>query len=332
MELTVIIPTRDRVAVLRETLARLNAQARDVRCEVIVVDDGSGDGTPDVLERDADRYDFPLSVIRQPEPAGPGAARNRALAAAQASVCLFIDDDSWPRPGLLSRHVRFHRERPGIEDAMLGLITAASSPAPTPFMRWMVSLHLDFAGIEDTENVGGIGFFTGNVSVKTAFVRSAGGFDEDQRPSHEDIELGWRLGQRGMRLAHDPLAVVEHYQPTDLATTIRRMHGIGRSLTLLVERHPDVPRPRPPGLRHRLKAAGLTALAWLGVRTSAVQHETWRFLCHQAAREAYWGGDGLRIGRRLARLAVRDEDAQMPGEQFVPVAHAADEDRPVTAR
>jgi hypothetical protein len=56
-----------------------------------------------------------------------------------------------------------------------------------------------------------------------------------------------------------------------------------------------------------------------------LQHETWRFLCHEATREAYWdaidrredgrqrSGAELRIGRTLARLATRDQDARMPG-------------------
>jgi hypothetical protein len=106
------------------------------------------------------------------------------------------------------------------------------------------------------------------------------------------------------------------------------MHDVGRSLVRFAERHPDHPVARRPGLRHRVKAAGLTALTMAGIRTRGVQHETWRFLCHEASREGFWdavdaGGGGsadrggapaLRIGRRLARLASRDEDARMPAD------------------
>jgi hypothetical protein len=98
------------------------------------------------------------------------------------------------------------------------------------------------------------------------------------------------------------------------------MLDAGRSLARLAERHSDREVARRPGLRHRVKAAGLTALALVGISSPRVKHETWRFLCHEAAREGYWdtvdgkgvSDGGLRIGRTLARLASRDEDAKMP--------------------
>jgi GT2 family glycosyltransferase len=323
MELTVIIPTRDRRPILCETLARLEQQRGDVPFEAIVVDDGSADDTVEVVEHLAARSSFPLRLIEQPGQ-GPGAARNRALAAAQAQVCLFIDDDSWPRPDLLLRHRDFHLRRPEHHAALLGHIDVASVPPPTPFMRWLADMHLGYKEIRDPENVGGGHFFTGNASAKTAFLRSVGGFDESQCPSHEDIDLGLRLQDQGMRLVYDSHAVVDHYQPIDLPTAIERLSAIGRSEAMLAERHPGRPQTRRPGMRHRVKAGALTGLAALGVRTPGLQRETWRFLCHEAAREAYWsavdpgeGGHsssngGLRIGRTLARLASRDADTRMP--------------------
>jgi GT2 family glycosyltransferase len=322
IELTVVIPTRDRRAILFETLARLEPQLSDIPCEVIVVDDGSSDGTAEALRQRAGQAAYSLTILQQ-DGSGPAAARNRALAVAQAPVCLFIDDDCWPRAGLVRRHMDFHLKSTKREVALLGHIDLPSEPSPTPFMRWMADLHIDSVGIEDAENAGGDHFFTGNVSVKTEFLRSVGGFDEHFR-DHEDIDLGLRLEGQGMRLAYDRAAVVEHHSPMDLPMAIRRMQSVGRSLAPLVERHADRPVPRRPGLRHRVKAGVLTCLAALGVRTPRLQRETWRFLCHEASREAYWNavdqrergvapsGAELRIGRALARLASRDEDARMP--------------------
>jgi hypothetical protein len=190
-------------------------------------------------------------------------------------------------------------------------------------MRWRAEEHVDYKGIEDMENVGGDHFFTGNVSAKTALLRSVGGFDEALTDG-EDIDLGLRLQRAGLRLAYDPDAVVEHCNPTDLARTIERMRSVGRASAVLAERHAGFPVPRRPGLRHRVKAGVLTGLAAAGAHTPALQRETWRFLCHQAAREAYWSGEpntprgrdsvvaAPRVGRMLARLAIRDRDAQMP--------------------
>jgi cellulose synthase/poly-beta-1,6-N-acetylglucosamine synthase-like glycosyltransferase len=164
------------------------------------------------------------------------------------------------------------------------------------------------------------------VSAKTAFIREAGGFDEGFiTAGHEDIDLGLRLQQKGMRLSYDREAVVEHYHPADLPSAIERSRDIGRANARFIQRHPSRPVPRRPGVRHRVKALALTGLAAVGVRHRRVQHETWRFLCHESFREAFWsevdamnGGrgsqppQGLRIGRTLARIASRDEDAGMP--------------------
>jgi glycosyltransferase involved in cell wall biosynthesis len=320
MDLTVIIPTRDRREILFRTLALLEPQLAAGAFEAIVVDDGSTDGTREAVRRLADSARYPLMLIEQ-EGLGPATGRNRGLAEARAPVCLFTDDDKFPAEDLLVRHRDFHRRRPEPQAAMLGHVGIASIPPPTPFMRWLADLHFGLAGIDDDQNAGGHHFFSGNVSVKTAFVRAVGGFDESfPSPAHEDIDLGLRLESRGMRLVYDRQAVVDHCHPTDLLDAIDRYYRAGPSLAYFVKRYPDYPVARRPGLRHRVKAVPLTLLAALGVRTPRVQRETWRFLCHEAAREGFWdavrgrevGGAGLRIGGALARLASRDPAARMP--------------------
>jgi glycosyltransferase involved in cell wall biosynthesis len=323
MELSVVIPTRDRREILRETLERLAEQRDDAAFEVVVVDDGSSDGTQDAvraLTRDAP---VPAVLIEQPS-RGPAAGRNRAVAVARAPVCLFLNDDSRPRPGLIARHAAFHRRRPEPEAALLGGIVLPDEPAPTPFMRWHEALHFGQEGIRDRDDAGGARFYTANVSAKVELLRRAGGFDEAfPAAAHEDVDLGLRLERCGLRLAYDPDALVEHCHPIDLAGAIARLRRAGRSLATFTERHPGWPAPRRPGARHRVKAAGLVALAAARVRAPAVQRETWRFLCHEATREGYWEARdrgvrhdappaGLRIGGRLAQLAARDPDARLP--------------------
>jgi glycosyltransferase involved in cell wall biosynthesis len=326
MELSVIIPTRNRCAILRETLDRLEAQCGDAEFEVVVVDDGSTDDTADVVRRRAAGSPFPLILIEQVR-LGPGAARNRALSAVRAQVCLFIDDDTWPCAGLVARHAAFHRQHPEPGAALLGHVDVAARPAPTPFMRWFTHQHLGFAEIENPDDAGGHNFFSGNVSGKTDFIRDAGGFDEEfgSAGGHEDIDLGLRLQQQGMRLVYDRHAVVEHYQPVDLSMAIDRTCDIGRGNARFIERHPHRPVPRRPGARHRIKASTLTGLTALGLRSPRLKREVWRFLCHEAFREAFWREvdsrderrdlpppERLRIGRSLARLASRDKDARLP--------------------
>jgi hypothetical protein len=191
-------------------------------------------------------------------------------------------------------------------------------------MRLLAELSFDYEGIVDPRDAGGGRFFTANVSAKRQLMQEAGGFEESfPRAAHEDIDLGLRLEKRGMRLAYDAHAVVEHWHPLDLERAIVRLYVDGESLATFVNRHPEWPTPRRPGARHRLKASALTALTAVGPNTPRLKRAVWRFLCHEATREGYWGaversnGDRagsaqLRIGRRLSRRAVQEDDAQLP--------------------
>ena len=313
IELSVIIPTRDRLDTLAETLERLVAQKTEIPFEVIVVDDGSTDATVATVRSFAERAPMPVSLAEQPA-RGPAAARNRGIAAARGRTCLFIGDDTWPRADLVERHGRLHRTRPQAHAALLGHVAWAPESRPSPFMEWLNSgVQFEFDQITDPERVPGSCFYTANVSVKTAFLRANGGFDESfPNAAFEDIELGLRLERAGMRLAYDATAVVEHFHPYDLPSSLRRMRTLGRSAVILHERVPDWPLPRRPGARHRVKAAVLTALNLVPrVRPLPLRHATWHFLCHQAFREGCWGvaprgGQAVRLGPILASLAARD--------------------------
>lgn len=312
-ELSVIIPTRDRVDVLAETLTRLAAQRTGRTFEVLVVDDGSIQPTVATVREFAQRSPLPVTVLQQ-DSSGPAAARNRGIEAARGAVCLFLGDDTFPRPDLVERHAAAHARRPEPQAAVLGHVVWAPESRPTPFMDWLnTSVQFDFGQITDPADVPGSCFYTANVSAKRSFLRDGGGFDESfPDAAFEDIELGLRLQRAGMRMEYDPDAVVEHFHPYDLRGSLRRMRVLGRSAVLLNDRAPEWPLPRRSGARHQAKASVLTALnAIPRVRPQVVRHATWHFLCHQAFREACWGdepfGDRpLRLGVTLAALAARD--------------------------
>jgi len=95
--LSVVVPVRDVEPFVADTLESLRRNARpDV--EFVVVDDGSCDATPEIVERSG----LPgLTLIRSERPAGPSAARNRGLAAARGRYLTFLDGDDWLAPGYL---------------------------------------------------------------------------------------------------------------------------------------------------------------------------------------------------------------------------------------
>lgn len=324
IELSVIIPTRNRIDILTETLGRLFDQETDLAFEVIVVDDGSTDATAATLRSLAEGSSRPLTVLRQ-ESRGPAAARNRGIAAARGSACLFIGDDTWPRADLVERHGCLHRRRPEHRAALLGHVQWAPESRPSPFMDWLNSgVQFEFDQITDPQDVPGTCFYTANVSAKRSFLVANGGFDERfAHAAFEDLELGLRLERAGMRLVYDADAVVEHFHPYDLPSSLSRMRTLGRSAVLLHERSPEWPLPRRSGIRHRAKVALLTPLnLFPRVRPRILRHATWHFLCHQAFREGCWGVEPradrpLRMGLALARLAARDPATRRPATNGV---------------
>lgn len=313
VELSIVIPTRRREAVLAETLRRLLEQGEDRPVELIVVHDGDSGSERREAWRLASSAQLPLRVAEQ-RPLGPAAARNRGLAMSRGPAVLFLGDDVWARPGLLDRHLSFHREHPERGAALLGRVVPAPPLDRSPFVRWLHTAGVQFGyGNLDAGPVAAECFWTANVSAKKALIQESGGFDERfENAACEDAELGLRAARLGMQLLYDPEAIAEHYHPTNLARTLERMRVVGRAFRLLAEREPDLPMPRRPGPRHRIAAAALTALAALRISHPPIRERSWRFLCDEAQREAFWGieppGDRiLRIGERLARLQIAAE-------------------------
>lgn len=317
-ELSVVIPTRDREAILLETLATLERQANGLPVEVVVVVDGSSDGSAGAGRALSGRSPLRLRVLDQAA-LGPASARNRALTAARGTACLFLGDDIRPRAGLIERHLEFHRRHPDPGSALLGLVVPAPPLDQSPFIRWLHErgVQFGFASLSPDDPVRPEHLWTSNASVKTELLRAVGGFDEAfTAAACEDAELGLRLAGAGMTLRFDPAAIGEHYHPTDLAATLLRMRTVGHAFQRLHARVPELPMPRRPGLRHRLKATALTVLNLARPRPSWVRHATWRFLCDEVQREAFWDTAGRgkepRIGGLLARVAERDPATKAP--------------------
>lgn len=314
VDATVIIPTFNRSTALAETLRRLDKQRADFSYEVIIIDDGSTDDTAAIVQGFA--ADSPLQItFLQQQKSGPASARNKGIDAAGGNICLFLGDDIWCSPDLLARHVGFHRQNAADEIALLGRIQWAESGPTSALMDWLVHTGVQFGYdlIENSQDVPPCFFYSSNISLKTGFLRSHEGFDERFRDAaFEDVELGLRLREAGLRLVYDSEAVAEHFHPVDLPQTLERMRRVGRATVLLCECFPEWPRPpQETGWRTRIKAAWLAALSLMRLRTRATRIETWGFLCRQALSDGFWmkptsTDTPLTIGRRLALVAARD--------------------------
>lgn len=235
-DIAVIIPTYNRKAVLLRCIAALAAQAGGVadRMEVVVVVDGSDDGSLEALQAEAARLPFVLRAARQPN-SGANAARNRAMTMTDAPILLFLNDDSIAQPGLVAEHLRQHALHPGEAEAVLGALAPMRDPPPGLFE----ALHHDhrFDTLAEGTEVGWSAFFTYNVSAKAALLRRHGGFDEALR-WHEDIELSARLRVEGLKVYFAPAAMAHHLHPMGESDWLRIAEREGRALAAWARRQP----------------------------------------------------------------------------------------------
>ncbi len=209
MKLSVVIPTYNRKDSLLITLNGLTQQtfpAEDF--EVIVISDGSTDGTDELLASYAKTSPYTLRAITQSN-AGPSRARNRGIQEAHFDVVVFIDDDVEPSPGFLAVHASHHFKNDRI--AVLGPL----SPDPemsTQEPAWIAWEHAKLQDIYNMFKPGGewygapaapFHFYSGNASVRTEWLRAVNGFDE-YYTRQEDVELAVRLEREcGMKFEFD---------------------------------------------------------------------------------------------------------------------------------
>jgi GT2 family glycosyltransferase len=222
---SVVVPTFNRRESLRRLLDALAAQTYPATdFEVLVVDDGSTDGTNQMLERVMPPY--ALRALWQAN-AGPALARNRGVAAARGALIVFLDDDVEPLPELLAEHLAAH------DDASdLVVIGPMSPPADWPrpaWVRWeedmlLAQYHAMLAGEYPCT---ARQFYTGNASLPRARFLDAGGFDGTFKRA-EDVELAYRLRDRGARFRFSPRADVKHFASRSFAAWCRTPYQYGR--------------------------------------------------------------------------------------------------------
>ncbi len=195
--LSVIVPAHQGATVLPLTLGALAASDLPRgRWELIVVDDASSDGTGDVARQWADR----LLTLTGP-PHGPAYARNRGAETATGEWLVFIDADVAVHRDTLRRFVEAVEADPGM-DAVFGAYDDAP-PARGLLTQYRNLLHryvhLMSAGAGET-------FWAGCGAIRRSAFVEVGGFDERRypRPQIEDIELGYRLRDRGRRIVIQP--------------------------------------------------------------------------------------------------------------------------------
>ncbi len=192
---SVCVVVKDRRDRMQRCLAAIAALEDVGGHEVVLVDNGSTDGTLQALRRFATTSGLPVTVVEQPT-GNLGQVRNVAVTAARAPVVAFTDSDCLPHPGWL---------RAGLAaldgDPAVGVVqgrTVAEHPPPSP---WAVTQQIDHLTWL---------FEACNLFMRRDPLLAAGGFGEELGFFGEDTVAGWRVVRRGWEAAFAADAVVAH--------------------------------------------------------------------------------------------------------------------------
>jgi glycosyltransferase involved in cell wall biosynthesis len=205
--------------------------------EVVVVDDGSTDDTEAVSTAYTDRFDVRYLRI---DPAGTGAAKNAGIAEARGRLILLADDDDLAAPDLVAEHIRVHAANPAAEVGVLGYTTWDPALPTTELMHFVTEVGgflWSYRTLREGDVLDFHHFWSGRVSVKRDLLLESGGFDT-QLVALEDVELGYRLFGRGLRLVFTRRAVSYMLRSFDFDGFCRRCERTGRGLARFRILHP----------------------------------------------------------------------------------------------
>lgn len=225
-DVSVVIPTRGRWRLLSTAALPAALEQRDVNHEVIVVDDGSDDETP---ERLAEIADPRLRVIRNSPSRGVAAARNVGIRAARGLWVSFLDDDDlWsPRKlraqldAAIATDAAFAYAAGGGLDAERRFLFAVSQPDPATVTTQLLQWNVIWCGCS-------------NVIARTELVRELGGFDE-RLFQLADWDLWIRLSLAGRAAATPEIVVGYVMHEESMLLTDRR--DVFPEMDYLAEKH-----------------------------------------------------------------------------------------------
>ncbi|HZO30392.1 MAG TPA: glycosyltransferase [Chloroflexota bacterium] len=225
-KVSVVVATYNAARTLDDCLSSL-VDLRYPDYEVIVVNDGSTDGSEEIIHR------YPVRAITTPN-RGVSAARNEGLRAATGEIVAYIDSDARADPDWLSYLATTFLESdvaavggPNLvppEDAWVAKCVYRSPGGPTQVM-------LDD---QSAEHIPGC-----NMAFWKWALEEIGGFDPMYRKAGDDVDVCWRILEKNRRIGFSPSAVVWHHRRPSVKAYWKQQVGYGESEALLERKHPN---------------------------------------------------------------------------------------------
>jgi glycosyltransferase involved in cell wall biosynthesis len=281
MTIAVIVPVYNSSQLLGETLLAVRSGTR-VPDELIVIDDGSNDGSAQTAEG------FGARVVRMPQNVGPAACRNYAALLSQSEILIFLDCDTCVHADTIAR-----MERHLADDASLTAVIGSYDDTPRHPGTCSQYRNLAHCYVHRSANRAALTFWSGCGAVRRDWFFDVDGFDERYRkPSIEDIELGYRMSDRGARILLDPEICVTHTKRwtvwSSIATDILYRGVPWMALLLEIRRIPD-----DLNLRRRHRIATVLTGAALFCLVACLRSAFWLLPCFMLATLALCMDAGL---------------------------------------
>jgi glycosyltransferase involved in cell wall biosynthesis len=323
IELSVLIASHNRKELLQRCLDSLAAQTQPASFEVIVADDGSDDGTAEMV--DGLQMPYRLRALRLAK-GGKSATLNAAIDTAAGDVCVFLDDDVIASPELVAAYLEAHRD-----ESLLGV--GAIVQRPPDARDWYAQAFAKAWGEHSEELARRPARWTdcygANFSAPRSALLGIGGFTEGLKIA-EDFDVALRLCRAGCVPKYVPRAEVVHDDQKRCGRMLADAYGQGIVHVELAERFPETrddlldwhsgAGPNELAVRRLCVALHVPprALAWLG---RFVPGEGRKMIwLHFVRRVAFWGGVRRRAGRAEWARLTSGRDKSPPTAIASPIA------------
>lgn len=240
--------------------------------ELLVINDGSTDNTAQIAES------YPVKLINI-KSSGLSKARNTGLFLAKGEIVAYLDDDAYPEKDWLHYLALSFRDESFSAFGGPNLV-----PPDAPFMETCIDYvpgnptHILLSD-RLAEHIPGC-----NMAFRKELLQEIGGFDEQFVTAGDDVDVCWRLQERGLKIGYSPAAIVWHHRRPDASKFWKQQSGYGRSEAMLEKKWPQ----KYNSLGHhswsgRIYGNGNLLKNWM--RSWRVYHGTWGLAPFQSIYE-----------------------------------------------